>query len=179
MAGAVKKFPFCRLVKTCRKPGDDTAVGERRSGVAEQRAELKERAVAVATQPVEAILARNLIAGIELAAFIIDPDGVIVFFNESAGDLIGRRFEEVGQLSQEEWNSEFGPFDEFGQVVPTDSLPLAIALREGLPANGEVRVRVRDEDLVDLHLSALPLVTAQGFQGALVAFWRPDADDGE
>lgn len=126
---------------------------------------------------VELILARNLITAVELAGFIVDPDGVVIFFNDAAGELIGHRFEEVGRLEREEWNSRFGPFDEFGQLVPTDSLPLTVALREGLPANGHFRVRVRGDQLIDVEVSALPLVTAAGFQGALVVFWG--ANDGE
>jgi PAS domain-containing protein len=133
----------------------------------------------VASQPVELILARNLIAAVELAAFIVDPDGVVVFFNGAAGELIGQRFEEVGRLDREEWNSQFGPFDEFGQLVPTDSLPLTVALREGLPANGRFNVRVRDEELIKVEVSALPLVTAQGFQGAVIVFWRAGENEGE
>lgn len=130
------------------------------------------------SRPVELILARNLISAVELAAFIIDPDAVVVFFNEAAGGLIGRRFEEVGRLSREEWNSQFGPFDEFGQLVPTDDLPLAVALRDGLPANGRFHVRLRDEDLIEVEVSALPLVTAHGFQGAVVVFWpAPQNED--
>jgi len=130
----------------------------------------------VTSQPLELILARNLIAAVELAAFIVDPDGVVVFFNNSAGEVIGRRFEEVGQLAREEWNSRFGPFDEFGQLLPTDSLPLTVALRDGLPVNGRFRVCVRDEELIEVEVSALPLVTAHGFQGAVVVFWRTDGD---
>jgi PAS domain-containing protein len=133
----------------------------------------------VASQPVELILARNLISAVELAAFIVDPDGVVVFFNDAAGELIGKRFDEVGQLNREEWNSQFGPFDEFGQLVPTDSLPLTVALREGLPANGRFRVRARGEELIETEVSALPLVTADGFQGAVVVFWRAEQDEGE
>jgi PAS domain-containing protein len=125
-------------------------------------------------QPVELILARNLVSGIRLAAMLIDADGVIVFFNDAAGDLIGRRFDEVGQLTREEWSSEFGPFDEFGQVVPTDDLPVTVALREGLPANGRVHVRVHDGNLVEVELSALPLAAADGFKGAIVVFWRSE-----
>jgi PAS domain-containing protein len=132
---------------------------------------------AVASPAVELILARNLISAVELAAFIVDPDGVVVYFNEAAGKLIGRRFEEVGRLDREEWSSKFGPFDEFGQLVPTDSLPLTAALREGLPANGRFHVRVGDDDLLEVDVSALPLVTAQGFRGALVVFWRVPRDD--
>jgi PAS domain-containing protein len=131
------------------------------------------------SQPVELILARNLISAVELAAFIVDPDGVIVFFNNSAGTLIGRRFEEVGPLPREQWNSTFGPFDEFGQLMPTDSLPLTVALRDGLPVNGHFHVRLHEEDeLIEVDVSALPLRTAHGFQGALVVFWRsPDEAD--
>ncbi len=121
---------------------------------------------------VELVLARNLVSAVELAAFIIDPDGVVVFFNDSAGEAIGHRFEEVGPLAREQWNSQFGPFDEFGQLMPTDSLPLSVALRQGLPANGRFQVRLHDDELVEVEVSALPLVTAQGFQGAMVVFWR-------
>jgi PAS domain-containing protein len=131
----------------------------------------------VSAQPVELILARNLVSAVELAAFIVDPDGVVLFFNDAAGELIGRRFEEVGRLNREEWNSQFGPFDEFGQLVPTGDLPLTVALREGLPANGRFHVRVASGDLLEVDVSALPLVTAHGFQGALVVFWR--AGNGE
>jgi PAS domain-containing protein len=126
----------------------------------------------MASQPVELILARNLISAVELAAFIVDPEGVVVFFNEAAGELIGRRFEEVGRLKREEWSSRFGPFDEFGQLLPTDSLPLTVALRQGLPATGRFRIRVRNEEMIEVEVSALALTTANGFQGALVVFWR-------
>jgi PAS domain-containing protein len=132
----------------------------------------------VSGQSVELILARNLVSAVQIAAFIVDSDGVVVFFNDAAGELIGRRFEEVGRLPREEWNSQFGPFDEFGQLVPTGDLPLTIALREGLPANGRFRLRVRSGDLVEVEVSALPLVTAHGFQGALVVFWRAEDDGG-
>ena len=88
--------------------------------------------------------------------------------------LIGRRFEEVGRLSRDQWSSEFGPYDEFGQVVPTDDLPLTVALRDGLPANGRFHVCARGDDLIEVDVSALPLSTAEGFQGAVVVFWRSE-----
>ena len=130
------------------------------------------------SQPIELIIARNLMAAVELAAFIVDPDGVIVFFNDAAGELIGRRFEDVGPLTREEWSTEFGPFDEFGKLMPTEGLPLTVALRTGLPANGRFRVRPKDADLLEVEVSALPLVTAYGFEGAIVVFWRANGDDG-
>jgi PAS domain-containing protein len=129
-------------------------------------------------QPLDLILARNLISGIGLAAFLIDPDGVLVFFNDAAGELVGRRFEEVGRLRREEWSSEFGPFDEFGKLMPTNTLPLTVALRQGLPAHDRFRVSSSgDGELVEVDVSALPLGTADGFKGAIVVFWRTDSGD--
>jgi PAS domain-containing protein len=128
----------------------------------------------VPNRAIELILARNLLAAVELAGFIVDPDGVVVYFNEPAGELVGQRFEEVGPLRREEWSSRFGPFDELGQLMPTDGLPLTVALRDGLPANGCFRVRVGSGELLDIAVSALPLVTVDGFAGAIVAFWPAD-----
>jgi PAS domain-containing protein len=131
----------------------------------------------MASQPLELILARNLISGITLSAFLVDPDGVLVFFNDAAGELVGRRFDEVGRLRREEWSSEFGPFDEFGKLMPTEDLPLTIALRQGLPAHDRFRVSSRDDELIEVDVSALPLSTADGFKGAIVVFWRTDTGD--
>jgi len=126
----------------------------------------------MASQPLELILARNLISGIALASFLVDPEGVLVFFNGAAGDLIGRRFEEVGRLRREEW-SEFGPFDEFGKLMPTDDMPLTTALRKGLPAHDRFRISSSGGDeLIEVDVSALPLGSADGFKGAIVVFWR-------
>jgi hypothetical protein len=61
--------------------------------------------------------------------------------------------------------------------MPTDSLPLTVALRDGLPATGRFHVRLREENPIEVEVSALPLVTAHGFQGALVVFWRIDGDE--
>ena len=127
-------------------------------------------------QPLELILARNLIADIKLAAFLVDPEGELVFFNDAAGELIGRRFEEVGRLKREQWN-EFGPFDEFGKLMPTDHLPLTIALRKGLPAHDRFRIQSGGEELTEVDVSALPLGSADGFKGAIVVFWRTDSGD--
>src|SRR3954454_23134961 len=131
----------------------------------------------MASQSLELILARNLISGIQLAAFLVDPDGVLVFFNDAAGELVGRRFEEVGRLRREKWTSEFGPFDEFGKLMPTDTLPVTVALRQGLPAHDRFRVSGSDDELIEVDVSALPLGATDGFKGAIIVFWRTDSGD--
>jgi PAS domain-containing protein len=127
--------------------------------------------VAVDYQPLLLIQARNLITSLALPAFLADPDGRLLFFNDAAAAVLGRRFEEVGQLPQEEWAREIGPFDEDGTPLAVDNLPLATALREGHPAQGRFQVRLAEGVMREVEVSALPLLEPDFYEGALVVFW--------
>lgn len=127
-------------------------------------------------QPLELILARNLVSIIALAAFLVDVKGHIVFYNEAAAHLIGSRFEETGGLTREQWNAEVGPVDEHGVPLSPDRLPLTIALRDGRPAYGRYRIRT-EQGLVELEAGTLPLVGPAGHRGAILLFW-PGVDKG-
>jgi PAS domain-containing protein len=123
-------------------------------------------------QPLELILARNLMSIISTPAFLVDTDGVLVFFNEAAGTLLGRRFEEAGKLDHTEWGTAWGPFDTEGKPIPFEELPLTVSLREGRPAHGAFSIRSATGDHHAIEASALPLVgTTGGFRGALAIFW--------
>ena len=121
-------------------------------------------------QPLELILARNLVSIVSLAALLVDADGRIVFYNDAAGEIIGSPFEELGTMTREEWNTRFGPFDEDGAPLATDDLPLTIAIREGRPAYGRFRIR-GDRGLLVVEAGALPLLGPAGYHGAMVFFW--------
>jgi len=79
-------------------------------------------------KPIELILARNLMASLSTPAFLVDEDGVLIFYNEAAGAMLGKRFEEAGAMPPEEWGTAFGPMDEHGNPLPFDELPLVISL---------------------------------------------------
>jgi PAS domain-containing protein len=128
-------------------------------------------------QPLELILARNLVSLLALAAILVDVDGRIVFYNEAAAKIIGAPFEEIGVLTPEEWNARFGPLDDRGHPVPPDELPLTVALRKGTPAHGCFRIR-DERGTIDIEAGALPLVGPAGNHGALVVFWRSETERG-
>lgn len=132
-------------------------------------------AVNVRPQDLELILARNFIAATLTPAFITDPDGVMIFFNEAAAQLIGRRFEESGRLTREEWN-EIGPVDELGRPIASGNLPLTIALREGVPSLGRFRIKTDQGALMEVEACAVPLIGGDVFRGALVSFVPLAAD---
>ena len=126
--------------------------------------------MAVKHQPLLLIQARNLITNLALPAFLTDADGRMLFFNDAAA-LLGRRFEEVGQMPQEEWARDIGPFDDEGKPLAVDHLPLANAVREGHPAQGRFNVRLDGSGLHEVEVSALPLLETGFYEGALVVFW--------
>ncbi len=129
-------------------------------------------------QPLELILARNLITIVSLPALLFDVDGQVVFYNDAAAEVIGSPFEEIGTMPREQWNARFGPFDEDGDQVPSEQLPLTIALREGRPAYARYRIH-GDNGLTEVEAGALPLVGPAGYRGAILIFWPvPDGADG-
>ena len=123
-------------------------------------------------KPIELILARNFTSSLTTPAFLVDEDGTLVFYNEAAGSLLGKRFEEAGAMSSGEWSEEWGPFDEAGKPIPFDELPLTLALRGGRPAHSKFRIRSVDGNEHAIQVSALPIVTTDGSRGALAFFWR-------
>ena len=131
--------------------------------------------MAGAQKPLELILARNLLTSISTPAFLVDAAGVLVFYNEAAGALLGIPFEEAGRMEPKEWGSRFGPVDSDGQQIPLDELPLTVALREGKPAHSSFRIRSAEGDDHDIEVSALP-ISADEISGAMAIFW-PRGDD--
>ena len=122
-------------------------------------------------RPLELILARNLMSALSTPAFLVDEGGLLVFYNEAAGMLLGKRFEELGTVGPQEWGSLFGPFDESGAPIPYDDLPLVRAIRAGRPAHAEMTVRSTDGTEHEVEVSAFPILTAHGSQGAIAVFW--------
>ena len=127
-----------------------------------------------AQKPIELILARNLMASLSTPGFLVDAGGVIVFYNEAAGQLLGVRFEEFGRAGPEEWGSAFGPFDRDGEPIPYDRLPLTLALREGRAVHDRFRIRAADGAEHDIEVSAMPIQTTGGQKGALAIFWKAE-----
>ena len=123
------------------------------------------------SRPLQLILARNLLSSLSTPAFLVDKAGSLLFFNEAAGALLGRRYEETGQMHADEWTATFGPFDDEGRAIPYDEVPLTTALRGNRPSHGGFRIRSAGGVEHAIEASALPLVGDQNFHGAIVVFW--------
>jgi PAS domain-containing protein len=131
----------------------------------------------VSQKPLELILARNLMSALSTPAFLVDEGGILVFYNEAAGMLLGKRFEELGKVGPQEWGALFGPFDDVDEPIPYDELPLVVAVRNGRPAHAEFKIRSTDGLLHRIEASAFPILTPHGSQGAIAVFW-PTSSNG-
>lgn len=134
---------------------------------------------APSSRPLELILARNLLSSLSTPAFLAGRNNEIIFYNEAAGALLGRRFEESGTLSAEEWLNEFGPLDENGEPIPLEQQPINVALRANRATHTHHRIRSLGGVVHVVEVTGLPVIGADGFHGAMVFFWDSGRDRGE
>jgi PAS domain-containing protein len=122
---------------------------------------------------VEVILLRQVASYLATPIFVVDPAGDLVYYNEPAEQLLGRRFDETGEMALAEWATLWRPTDEHGVPIPPDDNPLAFALRERKPTHGGLAIRSLDGRDRNITVTALPLVGQHGRNlGAVALFWE-------
>ena len=122
---------------------------------------------------IEVILARHLASYLATSIFIVDPHGTLIYYNEPAERILGRRFEETGEMPVDEWSTIFTPTNEAGAPLSPDALPLVIALRDCRPAHGSFWIRGLDDVQRHIEVTAFPLIgQAQRYTGAVAIFWE-------
>ncbi len=126
----------------------------------------------MANQEIEVILSRQLADCLSIPMFITDPEGNLLFFNEPAEDILGKRFEDTGPLALSEWAVIFNPEDEKGQPFPVEELPLVKTLSAKQPYTGNFWIESLDGDKHYLSVTSMPLRgRANRYVGAIAIFW--------
>src|SRR2546428_6253643 len=126
-------------------------------------------------QEVEVILMRQLASYLAMPIFVVDPVGNMLFYNEPAESLLGRRYDETGEMRFEEWSTVFHPTADDGSPIHPDALPLTIALRKQRAAHRRLRIRGLDGVARRLEVTAFPLEGQGGRHlGAVAIFWEAD-----
>ncbi len=132
-----------------------------------------------AQKPLELILARNLLSSLSTPAFLVGDQGALLYYNGAAGAMLGRGFDETGNMSAAAWTSEFGPFGPDDTPLPYDQIPATIAVRENRPYHGSFRIRAPGGGHQDIVASAIPIVGLGGLSGgAIVIFWPVTDEQG-
>jgi PAS domain-containing protein len=122
---------------------------------------------------IEVILTRQLASYLAMPVFLVDTQGTLIFYNEPAEVILGRRFQETGETPVEEWSTVFKPTDEQGVPLPPEALPLVIAITKRRPSHSSFYIHGLDNVRRHIEVTALPLIgQANRHLGAVAIFWE-------
>ena len=123
-------------------------------------------------QAVEIILARQLASGLAVPVLLVDARGDTLFYNEPAGAIFGRAFDDIDALPFEERAAMLAPRRETGEPLPVEQLPGMLAMRERRPAHAEFYIHGLDGVLRQVEATAIPMESAGGHVlGTLIVIW--------
>jgi PAS domain-containing protein len=125
-------------------------------------------------QPIELILLKQWAMHIATPVWLMDVEGNLVFYNEPAEAILGRRFDEAGEIHADELADVFETTDLNGEPVPSKELPVVIALTEHHPAHHQLRIRRLDTGAaLEIEVTAIPIEGQGGTHfGAMAVFWE-------
>jgi PAS domain-containing protein len=122
---------------------------------------------------VELIVLKQPASYLATPIFVVDPVGTLLYYNEPAELILGRRYDETGEMTLEEWGSIFVPVDDDGVPMPPEAVPLAIAVRERRPAHATFSITGLDGAARRISATAFPLVGQSGRHlGSIAIFWE-------
>ena len=122
---------------------------------------------------VEVILTRLLAGYLATPILLVDPEGTLLFFNEPAEVLLGKRFDETGEMPASAWSALFAPTDRLGLPLPAHEFPLLSALAERRPAHRALWIRGLDGIRRYIDVMALPLIGLEDLSlGVVAALWE-------
>jgi PAS domain-containing protein len=127
----------------------------------------------MAAYEIEIILNRQLADCLSIPVFITDPAGDLIFYNEPAEQVLGKRFEETGEMPMEAWSKAFKPLDENGNQLPPEELPLVKTLKDAYPYHKSLRIEALNGVIHDISVTSYPIISRSGdFLGAVAIFWK-------
>src|SRR5688500_473674 len=102
------------------------------------------------------ILARDFASRLATPVFLVDAEGAVIYFNEAAERVLGRRYVEGVGMTAEEWGTAFAPTDDYGAPIELSDLPLGIAILERHPDHRMLRIRSLDGIERRIEATAFP-----------------------
>jgi hypothetical protein len=120
----------------------------------------------------EVVLMRQLASYLAMPILLVDPLGTLLFYNEPAEALLGRRYEETGDMPLAKWTRLFRLTAEDGSPLALEARPLVMALQQHRAVHGAFWIQGRDGIAQKIEATAFPL-EGQGMRqlGAVAIFW--------
>ena len=109
---------------------------------------------------------------LSIPVFLTDPQGNLIFYNMPAEDILGKRFEDTGEMSVTEWSVMFTPMTEDGEPLEPTDLPLVRTLNSQKPAQGSFWIESLTGEKHFINVTSFPIIgMSGGYLGAVAIFW--------
>jgi PAS domain-containing protein len=125
------------------------------------------------SHPIEIILTRQLAEYLSVPLLLVDSKGDLLFFNEPAEAILGRRFEETGRIPAGEWSRMVTAVDDQGRPIAPEELPPMTTLATRLPAHRRLHLVDGEQGSRAIEVTSIPIAGLHGdFLGAAAMFWE-------
>ncbi len=121
---------------------------------------------------IEIILNRQLADCLSIPVFITDRQGNLIYYNEQAEFILGKRYDETGEMPTTEWSTIFKPMDELGNAILPEDLPLVKTLLNCKPYHKTFFINNLSGKVEKISVTSYPILgRANTFLGAVALFW--------
>ncbi len=118
------------------------------------------------------ILARELASNLATPMFLLDPGGMLVFYNDAAEKLLGKPFAELGEIPSGEFGAALDLETTDGERLRRRDTPAGIAFFEHRPAHKTLMATTYDGVRREYEATAYPLFGTTGeMNGVVAVFW--------
>ena len=122
---------------------------------------------------IEIVLNRQLADCLAIPVFLTDTFGNLIYYNEPAEQILGKRYEDTGEMSVKEWSTIYKPVDESGSVIPPEDLPLVKTLRNCKPYHKSFWIESLNGNREKISVTSYPILgRTSKFLGAVAIFWK-------
>lgn len=119
------------------------------------------------------ILARELASNLATPVLLLDREGTLVFYNEAAEVVFGARFDEIGELAAEVWDTRWPVTDVDGNPISLLETEISKVIMQRTPGHQAIKVTGLDHVERAIEATAFPLFDASHvFVGAVAVFWQ-------
>ena len=119
------------------------------------------------------ILARELASNLATPMFLMDPGGMLVFYNDAAGMLLGKPFVELGEIPSSEFGAALDLAAPDGVPIRRRDSPSGLAFYQRRPVHKTLMVTTYDGVRREFEVTAYPLFGTTGeMHGVVTVFWE-------
>ena len=126
-----------------------------------------------ASKSIQIILARQLASSVAAPILLVDAEGTLVYYNESAEEIFNQRFDETGEMPPEEWTARIAAMDDERKPIAPEDRALMRVIHKRRPVSETMWLRRSDGEWRHVHVTAFPLIGERDtLYGAMTIFWE-------